>query len=399
MWILGLAAAVAVLLSPLPVAAVTGDLNLDGKVDFDDFFIFADNFGRTGQPAAAETVLTTRRDTVVHFIERTLHDTVTVERTITLRDTLTLLDTTVIVEALTETVVVGDLPRLPLQSSWSDVVESVRHAVYWIGYTARPQGATRYDIVFVGTGFAVSEWGIVTNYHVAAYVDDQIKTIRADLEPVMIAIQAGTRVYEGSTFYLGTVNESRSLLGFWDPRYQGDVDSPDIAIFYAHTVDSPAVYEELEYARLGSSGALMDLRVGEEIGVLGFPGVLETNYDPHSLVPNPTFKSGTISALRSYDESSPLSLIWEIALMGKIVQHNLEIAPGNSGSPIFDKRGEVVAIAHAGITGGLALDFGIRADEIRILLRALQVGFGMGAHVNAKALPGLSAGQPYSRHQ
>jgi hypothetical protein len=31
-----------------PLHAVTGDLDRDGDVDFDDFFVFADNFGKTG---------------------------------------------------------------------------------------------------------------------------------------------------------------------------------------------------------------------------------------------------------------------------------------------------------------------------------------------------------------
>ena len=28
---------------------IVGDLNADGSVDFDDFFIFADHFGETGE--------------------------------------------------------------------------------------------------------------------------------------------------------------------------------------------------------------------------------------------------------------------------------------------------------------------------------------------------------------
>jgi hypothetical protein len=32
------------------VFAVPGDLNLDGRVDFDDFFMFAANFGKEGPP-------------------------------------------------------------------------------------------------------------------------------------------------------------------------------------------------------------------------------------------------------------------------------------------------------------------------------------------------------------
>ena len=33
-----------------PATAVVGDLNRDGVVDLEDFFVFADNFGRRGQP-------------------------------------------------------------------------------------------------------------------------------------------------------------------------------------------------------------------------------------------------------------------------------------------------------------------------------------------------------------
>jgi hypothetical protein len=56
--------------------AVTGDLNEDGVVDFSDFFIFSDNFGKEGSPTIAIA------DTVVHV----LHDTTVV----TVRDTITI---------------------------------------------------------------------------------------------------------------------------------------------------------------------------------------------------------------------------------------------------------------------------------------------------------------------
>ena len=46
---------IAVAIASLAMAAhaVTGDLNLDGAVDFDDFFILADNFGKSGPPEEA----------------------------------------------------------------------------------------------------------------------------------------------------------------------------------------------------------------------------------------------------------------------------------------------------------------------------------------------------------
>ena len=36
--------------SQAPATAVPGDINRDGKVDFADFFILAENFGKTGPP-------------------------------------------------------------------------------------------------------------------------------------------------------------------------------------------------------------------------------------------------------------------------------------------------------------------------------------------------------------
>ncbi len=66
-----------------PAVAVTGDLNRDGVVNFDDFFIFADNFNRTGSPEDADTIVVTVRDTVTvtlrDTITITVHDTVFVD--------------------------------------------------------------------------------------------------------------------------------------------------------------------------------------------------------------------------------------------------------------------------------------------------------------------------------
>lgn len=80
------------------------------------------------------------------------------------------------------------------------------------------------------------------------------------------------------------------------------------------------------------------------------------------------------------DSSAPRPLM----LLGKVVQHNLGIAPGNSGSPIFNKRGEVVAIANAGIIGSAAFDFGIRADEIRLLIKTSYLAGNLPLPANGK---------------
>jgi hypothetical protein len=63
----------------VPAWSIPGDLDLDGDVDFQDFFIFAENFGKSGP--ALDTLTVTIQDTV--FVE--LFDTLTV----TIFDTLT----------------------------------------------------------------------------------------------------------------------------------------------------------------------------------------------------------------------------------------------------------------------------------------------------------------------
>ena len=58
------------------VFAVSGDLNLDGRVDFDDFFLFADNFGKEGPPDTLRVVVI---DSLVHVDTLEVLDTIEVE--------------------------------------------------------------------------------------------------------------------------------------------------------------------------------------------------------------------------------------------------------------------------------------------------------------------------------
>ena len=171
----------------VPGWAQVGDLNGDGVVNFDDYFIFADNFGQRNdlQAAAAKAVHTT--------------------------------------------------PTRPdSHATWASVVDEIEKATYWLGYTAKPRGSTRYHVTFVATGFAVDRWTIATNYHVGSYIDQQIKNLYSWLDPVFIAVRANSRVFGPHTYYLGRIDEERDLLGFWHPGYEFKTLSPDMAIFHAH---------------------------------------------------------------------------------------------------------------------------------------------------------------------
>ena len=71
---------------------VPGDLNRDSVVDFDDFFIFADNFGMEGSPDVIDTVEVTIFDTLtvqrIDSLEVTVYDTLVVEIQHVVYDTL-----------------------------------------------------------------------------------------------------------------------------------------------------------------------------------------------------------------------------------------------------------------------------------------------------------------------
>lgn len=112
----------------------------------------------------------------------------------------------------------------------------------------------------------------------------------------------------------------------------------------------------------------MELDPGQEVCTIGFPGELYSVQEDYSPV-IPTFKDGIISALRPYDSSTSANPV-QIRLVGKMVQHSLDLTRGTSGSPIFNRRGEVVAINNSGFES-TDEGFGIRADELQDLYRAM----------------------------
>ena len=131
------------------------------------------------------------------------------------------------------------------------------------------------------------------------------------------------------------------------------------------------------------------------MATLGFPGELQGG-DLDHLYPIATFKDGTVSAVRppfQGERYSPRDTY--------VVQHNLDLSGGTSGSPIFDASGKVLAINNAGIAnvvltlGGAparisqaALGFGIRADKIHELLNEAGIAAKPVATIDS---PGISA--------
>ena len=275
-------------------------------------------------------------------------------QTVVVHDTVeVLVDQPIVVR---DTVFVSDVPRPP-ERSWSEVTSATRNAVYWLGVSTLTASST----LFLGTGFAVSPTDLATNAHVVFALNifaDGLEEVGE--KPIIVAVRSNTFAYSGGTIFL----PRRSF--FTHPDYNGTVESADIATIFV----LPGEREPFpSYLPMAPRPEIFGIDVGDEVATLGFPGEIEIETEDARLQPIPTFKSGTVSALRPYDPTT-----FSQRLTNKIVQHNLDLSPGTSGSPIFNKRGEVIAVNNAGVIG-TSLGFGIRADELREIFEAWKVEF------------------------
>ena len=249
---------------------------------------------------------------------------------------------------------------------WSQVVSSMQKSVYAVVHTMFVDDASDIIFTFIGTGFAVNQGTIVTNGHIIdALIDLDIQTddfnerFGTDISTWWLAIQnlAITLKVDQNYYFI----DQYSTHSQWDPY---DLSSPDVGAL--HIFDDAYIYRRISLATYYEARRL---KVGTRVATLGFPGELQGG-DLDNLNPVATFKDGTISALRD----------------GHVVQHNLDLSGGTSGSPIFNTSGKVVAINNAGISGVVltlgggvsrisqaALGFGIRADKIHEVLRQARV--------------------------
>ncbi len=282
---------------------------------------------------------------------------------------------------------------------WSGIVSSLQLSVYAVLYGVYNENIEDWTITFVGTGFAVERGTLVTNGHIIdglVELDRQVAAFNnrygTDLQGGWIVIQNLTTdlSYQENYFFINTYWPHPQ----WDPD---DLSSPDVGTLH---ISEGFIGRR---ARLATSNAVYRLRVGAPIATLGFPGELQ-GYDLSDLFPIATFKNGAISALRPpfqgerYNSSDTY-----------VVQHNLDLSGGTSGSPIFAASGRVIAINNSGIEnvvlniGGTptritqaALGFGIRADKIHELLDDIGVVAKPTTDADLSGLANSLDGRPIS---
>ncbi|MCS3918829.1 S1C family serine protease [Fervidibacter sacchari] len=167
------------------------------------------------------------------------------------------------------------------------------------------------DIV-QGTGFIISSDGkIVTNFHVVAGKRNIL-----------------ARRSDGSFLVIKGILASDK--------------ANDLAILQAEGRNLPFVL-------LGNSDKA---KVGETICVIGSPMLLEG-----------TVSAGIISAVRKLRDGR------------KLLQITAPISKGNSGSPVFNRKGEVIGVASFALSEGQNLNFAVPSNAVKVLLKRLGITF------------------------
>ena len=181
------------------------------------------------------------------------------------------------------------------------------------------------------------------------------------------------------------------------PKYNGTILSPDLALLL---IDEELPHELPAFLPREMTG---DLRVGQPLGTLGFPG-----YPPleNDVLPLATFRDGTLSSLRPFYDAT-----FEVnpENTGRVVHFNMSLPRGTSGSPVFDHEGFIIAVQYASLTitirdGGVSIgpietheDYGINVISVWEFIDHLESEQGSGT-VAARISAGsgtVSPSQPY----
>ena len=229
-----------------------------------------------------------------------------------------------------------------------------------------------------------------TNAHVATAVEELLTDPGlVARNPKPYATKTGTLVGGSETY-----TWDRHIL---HPNYDETVNSPDLALLL---IDEELPQQLPSFLPREMTG---DLRIGQPLGSLGFPG-----YPPleNDVLPLATFRDGTLSSLRPfYDaafEENPENT-------GRVVHFNMSLPRGTSGSPVFDHQGFIVAVQYAGINvnirnGSVIIsrvdtheDYGIQVISVWDFIEHLESQQGSGS-VAARISAGsgtVSPSKPY----
>ena len=217
--------------------------------------------------------------------------------------------------------------------NWADVIEAgnLYDNVYAIYYVLNVGGT--HKAYLVGTGFAAEFSNVLwTSAHVVYELYDSQGNKAFDFEWAF-AQRSGSEWKDSSKPAYFRLDGVRFIVHPDFDKAKATA-SEDVAAFVFQ--DEPFRYEPLP--SLLPERFVDDLRVGQPVGTLGYPTQLSRSTGPDQIM-TPTFKQGTLSALRSLGTDSQNQ---------RLLQYNLTTTRGTSGSPVFDHLGYIIGIDYAG---------------------------------------------------
>jgi len=226
----------------------------------------------------------------------------------------------------------------------------------------------------VGTAWVARNDALATNSHVAEVFyelsdDESQKFIVRSIVPpykehviTKVALHPGYKIFERvwnkeSPKVIEVSGEIRDIE--YIPAY-------DVALLYP--ASSAGLAEPLKIA---SDSSLRNLTAGEEVAYIGFP--MEGVFQQAFVEPTPQIQVANITSITDFFRGQPL---FDSA---QLIQHSLPATGGASGSPIINKKGEVIALLNAGnilgvndegvrIPHAVSINYGQRVDLLTPLL-------------------------------
>ncbi len=218
-------------------------------------------------------------------------------------------------------------------------------------------------VIPIGTAFAIQEDGLcATNAHVVI----GMKELKQELESYLAANQKIGEV-EVLLISPGGTHEYQVRETYVHQAYarQEDLFSPDVGLIQVKLTDN----QSMKPVSLATKRNLRRLKKGEELCYIGYP-VFDARRDYNRLkkIAPRTFRGNLIRMLNYQEESTSID-------DSMVVEHSMDTVGGASGSPIFDRSEQVVALLFAGMmvvnkeTGQLEteqrINYGIRVDALR----------------------------------
>ncbi len=187
-------------------------------------------------------------------------------------------------------------------------------------------------LTWSGTGFALRDGYVVTNYHVV----EEAKSIS------LKGIDGDSYTSYTAIVVTKDKNNDIAILKINDPRFDG--------------------FDSIPY-----SVSLKQMDVGEDVFVLGYPMT-------QALGNEIKLTNGIISARTGYQ--------------GDISTYQISapVQPGNSGAPMFDSNGNIIGIVVAGVPGADNVGYAIKTLYLKVLIENTEINIRLPANNTVSTL-------------